>query len=675
VLAVAFISSGCAVATNPQEISESLSPATGIEPAPQVQVGPTPEDLGTVEPDPTVTPEPPPESDPIQAVADATLKVVARGSSVATGEIDLVESSGVGTAFFISADGLAITNSHVIRNGETIQVFLPNATEPTPATLLGVSECNDLALLDVEGDGYPVLEFRQDPIRPGLRIFAAGFPVIFDDDIADIDYTLTGGIVNTVTASGDTAWASLPNAIEHDARIRGGNSGGPLVDEAGDIVGVNFANEDTNDLNLAISAVDVERVTAELRSGDFESLGIDPDALPQGQGVWVQSVRAGTEAERLGILAGDVITELGGVQLGRDGTAEEYCDAIRAAATGRQIDISVERPSTNSSLQGQINGSPLVSEMGMTDIAPPDDGLTTEPSDTYQDYRVVSDDSATLSLEVPVEFVEVEDNAEFEDNARISAAPSIDAFNTDWQAPGILVLSEAEIVGEDIDDVMDFVADGLPCTTDGVRDDIVAGPGFEGKFQVFDVCNGVETTVFHLVLMSPDGRLAVRILTQVNADRDLDALLRAVETLDVRTRDLAVVEAIVGDLLDDEEPLTTDIQEARCIALSTHDDIGAERLINAGLLEMNDLSLLELTRSEDEFAIEAVFRCVDIERLFFDLLRDLGITDAEATCALGELGINNLKEASVNALQDPDGDDVLFEDRLFEAFAACDIQS
>jgi len=82
---------------------------------------------------------------------------------------------------------------------------------------------------------------------------------------------------------------------------------------------------------LAIAAVDAQRVIDELRTGDFESRGVDPVALGQGLGMWVASVRNGTEADRLGILPGDVITELGGVQLGRDGSAEEYCEALRNA--------------------------------------------------------------------------------------------------------------------------------------------------------------------------------------------------------------------------------------------------------------------------------------------------------------------------------------------------------
>ncbi|KAG1648705.1 Serine protease HTRA1 [Nymphon striatum] len=132
-------------------------------------------------------------------------------------------------------------------------VYLEGATEPTNARLLGVSECSDLAVLDLDGEGYEFLEFRTDPVNAGLDVFAAGYPLNFDSDLLAVDYTLTRGIVSTTQADGESNWASVDDVIEHDARIRGGNSGGPLVDEMGRVVGINYAGEDTNDLNFAIS--------------------------------------------------------------------------------------------------------------------------------------------------------------------------------------------------------------------------------------------------------------------------------------------------------------------------------------------------------------------------------------------------------------------------------------
>jgi|GEM_PF-489522 len=675
-LVLALAASACGIADPSESItiaSPPVQPTAVPEPTPEPEtaavaptVAPTPE--------PVATDEPAPEVEPLERVNEATLKVLVQGSRVPVGETQAIEGSSVGTAFLISEDGLAVTNSHVVAGASTVDVFLNGSNDPTPAQVLGISECSDLALLDIDGNGFTALSFRMEQIRPGLRIFAAGFPVLFDEDIDTIDYTLTAGIVNTTTAQGETSWASVPNVIEHDARIRGGNSGGPLVDEEGNVVGVNFANEDTNDLNLAISSIDASALIDELQMGDIESLGIDPDALPQGQGIWVTSVRPGSEADRLGIQAGDVITEMDGVQLARDGTAEEYCTAVRSADTGRVVDIVVERPSTNDTLRGAVNGAELFSVMSMSEEEPPGGGTSnTGSGDTYEAFRFIADETATLSIEVPVEFTDISSGAETEGNALLQAAPDGAAFQSDWQAPGLILRYEAGLDGEDLDVIMDFVEDQLPCDTDGERDPVDGGPNFSGAFQWFFDCEGVQSSVFHLVLQSNDGDRTVRLIMQVPDDRDLDALIHAAETLDIQFRDGGVIEALVDSTLQVNDPLTQDEQEARCIAIGIHDEIGPARLVESGIIEERLLPALELTREEDERAVEVVFRCVDIESLFTEQFEDAGIAREDAECVVAELGVNNLKEAFVDVYQDPTVEGEVLNDEIAVAVEACEI--
>lgn len=671
---LALVASACAVAEPIESISTASPPVQPTAIAEPTTTPPTPVPQAPEAAPVVPTAEPAADLDPLQRVNDATLKVLVRGSRVPIGETRATEGASVGTAFFINEDGLAVTNSHVVAGASSVEVFLNGSNDPTPARVLGISECSDLALLDVDGDGYTSLTFRMDPIRAGLRIFAAGFPVLFDEDIDTIDYTLTAGIVNTTTGQGETGWASVPNVIEHDARIRGGNSGGPLVDEQGNVVGVNFANEDTNDLNLAISSIDASALIDELQVGDFESLGIDPDALPQGQGMWVSSVRSGSEADRLGILAGDVITEMDGVQLARDGTAEEYCAAVRSADSGRAVDIVVERPSTGETLRGEVNGSPLFAAMAMSDEEPPGaDTTSSGAGDTYEAFRFISDETATLSLEVPVEFTDISSGAETEGNARLQAAPDGDAFQADWQAPGLIVRFEASLATEDLDVIMDLVEDQLPCETDGERDEVDGGPDFTGAFQWFFDCEGVPSSVVHVVLQGNDGERIVRLIVQVPEERDLDALIHAVNTLDIQFRDDAVITALVDSTLLVDNPLTADEQEARCIAIGVHDEIGADRLTAAGIIDGRLLAAADLTRQEDERAVEVIFRCVDVESLFVAQFEDAGITREDAECVVDEIGVNDFKEAFVDVYQDPALQEGILSDEIVVATEACGV--
>jgi len=115
-----------------------------------------------------------------------------------------------------------------------------NARHPRRLGMLGPG------IIDGEGEGYPYMEWYNGDIKPGLEVYTAGYP------LGDPEFTMTKGIVSKANANGETSWASVDGVIEHDARIRGGNSGGPLVTADGKVVGINFAGNETTDQNFAI---------------------------------------------------------------------------------------------------------------------------------------------------------------------------------------------------------------------------------------------------------------------------------------------------------------------------------------------------------------------------------------------------------------------------------------
>ncbi len=160
---------------------------------------------------------------------------------------ELVNVIGRGSGFIIDESGIAVTNNHVVTGAAILRVFVGGESQPRNARIVGVSECSDLAVIDIEGAGYPFLEWFDGLIYSGLDVFAAGFP------LGDPEFTLTRGIVSKPRTSGETNWASVDAVIEHDATINPGNSGGPLVTTDGKVVGINYAGSRGTSQWFAIS--------------------------------------------------------------------------------------------------------------------------------------------------------------------------------------------------------------------------------------------------------------------------------------------------------------------------------------------------------------------------------------------------------------------------------------
>ena len=159
------------------------------------------------------------------AVQPAVVQIVAQGT-FRDPEVGFADGSGMGSGFIISPDGLAVTNNHVVAGAATLEVYIGGELDESyNATILGVSECNDLALIDIDApDDVPYLEWFDGDIGAGLDVYAAGYP------LGDPEFTLTRGIIAKAEAGGDlTGTSSIDHTVEHDANIQPGNSGGPLV--------------------------------------------------------------------------------------------------------------------------------------------------------------------------------------------------------------------------------------------------------------------------------------------------------------------------------------------------------------------------------------------------------------------------------------------------------------
>ena len=292
-------------------------------------------------------------------VQPAVVQIVAQGT-FRDPEIGFADGSGLGSGFIISPDGLAVTNNHVVAGAATLEVYVGGELDESyNATILGVSECNDLALIDINGpDDMPHLEWFDGDISAGLDVYAAGYP------LGDPEFTLTRGIIAKAEAGGDlTGTSSIDHTVEHDANIQPGNSGGPLVDADGKVVAVNYAGgaqATTTEQFYGIASDLAQPVVEQLQDGDFESLGINGwavyDEAAGISGIWVAGVAPGSPAADAGLMPGDIVTSMNGLPIGTDGTFKDYCDVIRTAGEGAPIAVEVLRFDTSEVLKGEING-------------------------------------------------------------------------------------------------------------------------------------------------------------------------------------------------------------------------------------------------------------------------------------------------------------------------------
>lgn len=295
----------------------------------------------------------------LQGIESAVVRIVSQGTFIDPEFGVQFNAPGTGSGFIIDPSGLAVTNNHVIAGAALLNVWISGETNPRNARVVGYSECWDLALIEIDGEGFKSLEFSEDSPGVGAPVFAAGYP------LGDSQFTLTSGIVSKISSDGDTAWASVDEVLVHDAALDPGSSGGPLVDSNGSVVGVNFAKSSlATNQNFALTGRGAQSVIERLRAGDnVDSVGINGAAIAsedsQVAGIWVSSVVTGSSADQLGIQPGDLIISMEGLFLGLDGTMSGYCEVLRSHSPNDKLAVFVARIADGELLEGQLNGTEL----------------------------------------------------------------------------------------------------------------------------------------------------------------------------------------------------------------------------------------------------------------------------------------------------------------------------
>ena len=440
-----------------------------------------------------------------------------------------------GSGFIISDDGLAITNNHVVTGAATIEVFIGGDDSTAyNAQIVGVSECNDLALIQIATDEtLPYLEWVDEPPTVGTEVYAAGFP------LGDPEYTLTRGIIAKAKTQIADYIVAVDSAIEHDANLQPGNSGGPLVDVNGRLVGVNFyAPAPTNTSQFfAIEETLAQRVIDHLRDGDFESLGINGIAVLDEEsglsGIWVRGTAPGSPASDAGILAGDIVTSMNGLPIATDGTVQDYCDVIRTAGD-HPISVEVLRFDTQEVLEGEINGTkPLEQVVSFAEEVAGEAGTTGGSGTAYSGTQTLVDDTGLLTVDVPIEWSDVLTTPLDDGTPLLAASTSLDAFlGGQFDVPGMFFTSTGPIAEDQIAATTDQFGPAGGCEVDEGLFDYDDG-FFVGQYHVWSSCGGVGAVDVVIVANSVHGDASAVIGAQLLTDADFDALDTIMATFDL----------------------------------------------------------------------------------------------------------------------------------------------
>ena len=227
-----------------------------------------------------------------------------------------------GSGYIISSDGYVVTNNHVIAGGQSFTVeFMDGST--TAATLVGADTVQDVAVLKLElksGEKIPgVLSFGDSSqVVAGQQVVAIGTPY------GEYANSVSTGIVNAVDRSLDEGnGLAIPNLIQHDAPIYPGNSGGPLLNLNGEVIGMNVAaatdpttgGQTATGIYFAIDSNVVKEITDSIiKNGAFQRayIGIQSQLSRDGSGVQIVFVEPGAPGETAGLQVGDVITAVDG---------------------------------------------------------------------------------------------------------------------------------------------------------------------------------------------------------------------------------------------------------------------------------------------------------------------------------------------------------------------------
>ena len=265
-----------------------------------------------------------------------------------------VSQAAAGSGFVITEDGYILTNYHVIEDADSIQVSFVDGTT-YDATLVGGESENDIAVLKIDATGLtPVIIGDSDNVKVGEQVVAIGNP------LGELTYSMTSGIISAKDRSITMENGEVMNMIQTDTAINSGNSGGPLFDMYGQVIGITSAklsgssssSATIEGLGFAIPINDIKDMVTDIMENGYVTgkpyMGITVSTVPESiserygmsQGALVESVDESSCAAKAGLEKGDIITAMDGKTVI---SSAELVEAKKAYKAGDTVTLEVER--------------------------------------------------------------------------------------------------------------------------------------------------------------------------------------------------------------------------------------------------------------------------------------------------------------------------------------------
>ncbi len=329
----------------------------------------------------------------------------AYSGSVVSIQVSSESGSGAGTGFVITDDGYIVTCHHVIDGATDIAVTFSDSTS-YPATLVGSDADNDIAVLKIDATGLkPVVLGDSSLLQVGDTVTTIG------NALGTLANTTTTGVVSALDRAIEMSDGSVINVLQTDCTVNSGNSGGPLFNAYGEVIGIVNAKYSSSGysstasiegIGFAIPYADVaDKITDLMQYGYITgkpSLGItvstvsalDAQRYNMVVGAYVNSVTDGSCAQTAGLQQGDIITGVDGQEIT---TYEELVNAKNERSAGDQMTLDVWR-----------NGETLTITVTLDEEVPTDDTASDSSTDNSQSQNDQSQDSQDYSSMTPEDF-------------------------------------------------------------------------------------------------------------------------------------------------------------------------------------------------------------------------------------------------------------------------------
>lgn len=291
------------------------------------------------------------------AAVVVSTKSVTQGYFMHTQEVE-----GIGSGFIINEEGYILTNYHVIQGAQEISVTLSNDVTTT-AQVVNYDENQDVAMIKITDESVEIpatVELGDsDALQPGEEVIAIGTPLS-----TELSSTVTKGIISATSRSVAVESGVTMNLIQTDAAINAGNSGGPLVNTKGEVVGINsskISGEAVEGIGFSIPINDIKDKIESL-SKPILNLGISVRTIDESlskqlnmeQGLYVVEVTEFSSAEKAGLKAGDIIVKADG---NRITTFDEFKAVKNGKEEGDEISLEVIRNGESKTINVKLTAS------------------------------------------------------------------------------------------------------------------------------------------------------------------------------------------------------------------------------------------------------------------------------------------------------------------------------